>query len=276
MKFRSDFVTNSSSSSFISYLFSDGKEIVEIEFCSLGPVSCEYTDEYTRYEEKMKKNFDLYYFSLDSEKRRAISKDKHFEEFLERYEKDNVPPKKTEYLRDLYGVRTLNKLLTVKSFGEMTKLLQIDKERAFCVYSAYDGAKHIKFNSLKEMIDLYDEKNFKPEKFVFIDGATDMYSTPRKCDYQHKIYEHEDVDTTNSTQSVFDLKNKLLIVSPQIYSSDRDFYDHNGNELLTDENLATKRKVLYMWEMWRRNFFNEEMQLSKNDTRAYFEVIKDV
>lgn len=280
MKIRLDFVTNSSSSSFISYLLSDGKEIMEIEFCTLGCVDCEYLDDVQVYENKIQEEFNKFYraFRLDESNKSAGDKyqtrDELYEKFRKDYEKKNPKPNSIYYLRDLANVRTLNKLLTIDSFAEMADLMCIDKERAFCLFSVFDGEKHIEFNSLKEMIDLYDKKGFKPETIVFIDGATDMYSVPEKFDCQHKIFEHEVTDEFDFRQVVLDLKNKVIMVNdPILYDlTDEKLYGHNDNNLLMDESLAQKRDVYRMCEMWRRPFFKEEMQFKgSNPKRAYFE-----
>ena len=281
MKFRSDFVTNSSSSSFISYFLTDGEETVEIEFCDSIKESCECFDEMDMYEDLLEEDFCRwnYITNPDTTKYESIADEyeaieKRRKEFYNEQKLKNPPPKVSPRIRNLANVRALNKLLSVTSFKEMTDILRINKERGGCYYSVYDGKTHKTFSSLSEMIDEYDKKFFKPNKIFFIDGKTEKHMGYYECDSLHKVFEAKGIDVSYSKQVVFDLENKALVLDKfeHEFITDDDLYSADSGYGLDDDSLAEKRSVYYIEDRWGRAEFHKELKVSEDDpNKVYFE-----
>ena len=284
MKFRSDFVTNSSSSSFVTYLLSDGAETIEIEFCDTMEESCEYEDEADIYERLLDEDFCQYHYITCPDKNKYNSieeEEKAFEDrrkkFREECMKNNPPPKKKPRIDNLANVRALNKLMSVNSFGEMADLLCINKERGKSIFSVYDGNEHKTFNSLREMIDLYENKGFKPKTIVFMKGNTEKYMASLVCDYKNRIFEAKGIDANVYQQVILDLENKHLILHKFDYefATEEELYSTDENEFLEDEKYAEKRDVYYIDGAYKREYIGKEMKISNdNPNKVYFDTDK--
>lgn len=284
MKFRSDFVTNSSSSSFVTYLLSDGKETLEIEFCDTMEESCKYEDEADIYERLLDEDFCQYHYITCPDKNKYNSieeEEKAFEDrrkkFREECMKNNPPPKKKTRIDNLANVRALNKLLSVNSFGEMADLLCINKERGKSIFSVYDGKEHKTFNSLNEMIDLYENKGFKPKTIVFMKGNTEKYMASLVCDYKNRIFEAKGIDANVYQQVILDLENKNLILHKFDYefATEEELYSIDENEFLEDEKYAEKRDVYYIDGAYKREYIGKKMKISDDDpNKVYFDTDK--
>jgi hypothetical protein len=281
MKFRLDFVTNSSSSSFISYFLTNGEKTVEIEFCDSIDESCYCFDEMDLYEKLLDEDFCQwnYVTNPDTTKYNSLEEEyealeKRREAFYKEQKTKNPPPNVSPRIKNLANVRALNKLLTASSFKEIADMLRIDRERGASNYSVYDGKEHKTFNSLAEMIDIFDKEGFMPNKIFFIDGSTEKYMGYYECNSLSKAFETKGIDTSYREQIIIDLENKALVLDDFSYrfKSEDDLYSSEDNQCLSDDALTEKRSVYYTDKRWGRDDFNKELKVSDNEpNKVYFE-----